>query len=44
MDVVRTNIEQLGGVVDIENWEGKGTTIRMILPRILMSGLKSTSA
>ncbi len=35
MDVVRTNIEKLGGSVDIETREGKGTTIRLMLPLTL---------
>jgi two-component system chemotaxis sensor kinase CheA len=35
MDVVRTNIEKLGGSVDIETREGKGTTIRLTLPLTL---------
>lgn len=35
MDVVRTNIEKLGGSVDVETREGKGTTIRLMLPLTL---------
>ena len=41
MDVVITNIEQLGGTVDIETVLGKGTTIKLMLPLTLaiVSGL-----
>lgn len=35
MDVVRTNIEKLGGTVDIESRVGEGTTIRIVLPLTL---------
>jgi len=35
MDVVRTNIEELGGTVDIETQIGKGTTISIKLPLTL---------
>lgn len=35
MDVVRTNIEKLGGTVDIESTAGKGTTIQITLPLTL---------
>jgi two-component system chemotaxis sensor kinase CheA len=35
MDVVKTNIERLGGTVDIESVPGKGTTITMKLPLTL---------
>ncbi|HAN99197.1 MAG TPA: hybrid sensor histidine kinase/response regulator [Planctomycetaceae bacterium] len=35
MDVVRTNIERLGGNVDIESAVGQGTTIRITLPLTL---------
>jgi two-component system chemotaxis sensor kinase CheA len=35
MDVVRTNIEQLGGTVDIDSTPGKGTTIQITLPLTL---------
>jgi two-component system, chemotaxis family, sensor kinase CheA len=35
MDVVKTNIERLGGTVDIESLPGKGTTITMKLPLTL---------
>lgn len=35
MDVVRTNIEKLGGVVDVESAIGKGTIIRVTLPLTL---------
>jgi len=41
MDVVKTNIEQMGGTVSIDTEPGKGTTIRLILPLTLaiVSGL-----
>jgi two-component system chemotaxis sensor kinase CheA len=32
MDVVRTNVNQLGGVVDVESVAGRGTTIALTLP------------
>jgi two-component system chemotaxis sensor kinase CheA len=32
MDVVRSNVMALGGVVDVDSTEGKGTTISMTLP------------
>ncbi|MCA9257699.1 MAG: chemotaxis protein CheA, partial [Planctomycetales bacterium] len=35
MDVVRTNIERLGGIVDVESVIGAGTTIRVTLPLTL---------
>ncbi len=35
MDVVKTNIERLGGTVDIESTPGKGTVITMKLPLTL---------
>ena len=35
MDVVRTNIERIGGTVDIESEVGKGTTIQIVLPLTL---------
>jgi two-component system chemotaxis sensor kinase CheA len=35
MDVVRTNIEKLGGTVDIESTPGKGTAIQITLPLTL---------
>ncbi|RYZ56889.1 MAG: response regulator [Proteobacteria bacterium] len=35
MDVVRTNIEKIGGVVDISSVEGGGSTIRMKIPLTL---------
>jgi len=41
MDVVRTNIEHLGGTVEIETEVNKGTTIKLVLPLTLaiVSGL-----
>ena len=35
MDVVRTNIEKIGGTVDIESRLGRGTTVRMKIPLTL---------
>ena len=35
MDVVRTNIETIGGVVDITSREGRGTTVRIKIPLTL---------
>ncbi|MDA7978081.1 MAG: chemotaxis protein CheW [Pirellulales bacterium] len=35
MDVVRSNIERLGGVVDIESQPGKGTSLQITLPLTL---------
>jgi two-component system chemotaxis sensor kinase CheA len=35
MDVVRTNIERIGGLVDLTSVEGKGTTIRLKIPLTL---------
>lgn len=35
MDVVRTNIERIGGTVDVESEIGKGTTIHIVLPLTL---------
>ncbi|MBL7179905.1 MAG: chemotaxis protein CheW [Pseudomonadota bacterium] len=35
MDVVKTNLDKLGGVIDIESDLGKGTTIRIKLPLTL---------
>lgn len=35
MDVVRTNIEKIGGTVDIETLPARGTTIRMKIPLTL---------
>ena len=35
MDVVRTNIEKLGGCVDVESVVGEGTNIRVTLPLTL---------
>jgi two-component system chemotaxis sensor kinase CheA len=35
MDVVRTNIEKIGGTVDIESRLGRGTTVKMKIPLTL---------
>jgi two-component system chemotaxis sensor kinase CheA len=35
MDVVRTNVEKIGGTVDVESTLGRGTTIRMKIPLTL---------
>lgn len=35
MDVVRTNIERIGGTVEVESEIGKGTSIQIILPLTL---------
>ena len=35
MDVVRTNIEKIGGTVDLQSQTGKGTTIRIKIPLTL---------
>jgi two-component system chemotaxis sensor kinase CheA len=35
MDVVKTNLDKLGGLIDIESEKGKGTTIRIKLPLTL---------
>src|SRR5687767_966945 len=35
MDVVRTNIEKIGGSVDIDSRLGRGTTVRMKIPLTL---------
>ncbi|MEZ4741759.1 MAG: chemotaxis protein CheW [Bdellovibrionota bacterium] len=35
MDVVRTNIEQIGGVVDLHSIEGEGTCIKLKIPLTL---------
>jgi two-component system chemotaxis sensor kinase CheA len=46
MDVVRTNIEKIGGVVDIESRVGLGTTVTMKIPLTLaiIPALTVTSA
>jgi len=35
MDVVRTNIEKIGGTVDLESTQGQGTTVRTKIPLTL---------
>jgi two-component system chemotaxis sensor kinase CheA len=35
MDVVRTNVEKIGGTVDIESQLGRGTTVKMKIPLTL---------
>ena len=35
MDVVKTNIEKIGGVVDVQSKVGQGTTVRMKIPLTL---------
>ena len=35
MDVVRTNIEKIGGIVDVQSKPGRGSTVRMKIPLTL---------
>jgi two-component system chemotaxis sensor kinase CheA len=35
MDVVRTNVERIGGKVEVESHEGRGTTLRLRIPLTL---------
>jgi two-component system, chemotaxis family, sensor kinase CheA len=35
MDVVKTNIEKIGGTVDVQSAEGKGTTLKIKIPLTL---------
>src|SRR5262249_25690491 len=35
MGVVRTNVEEIGGTVDVESQPGRGTTVRMKIPLTL---------
>ncbi len=35
MDVVKTNIEKIGGIVDVQSRKGQGTTVRMKIPLTL---------
>ena len=46
MDVVKTNIEKIGGTVDVESERGSGTTVKMKIPLTLaiVPGLVVTSA
>jgi len=45
MDVVKSNIEKIGGVVDVSNWPGEGSTIKLKIPLTLaiIPGLVITS-
>jgi two-component system chemotaxis sensor kinase CheA len=45
MDVVKTNIEKIGGTIDLQNRSGQGTTVRVripltlaIIPALIVSG------
>jgi len=40
MDIVKTNIEKLGGYIEIESQNGLGTTIRLVMP-ITLSVIKT---
>jgi two-component system, chemotaxis family, sensor kinase CheA len=51
MDVVRTNVEKIGGKVEIDSRPGKGTTLRMripltlaIIPALIVRSLKQSFA
>ena len=44
MDVVRTNVEKIGGKVEIDSRTGKGTTLRLRIPLTLASFPPSLSA
>src|SRR5213075_1690531 len=35
LDVVRTNVEKIGGMVDVESRPGRGTTVKMKIPLTL---------
>ena len=35
MDVVKTNIEKIGGTVDVDSRPGQGTTVKMKIPLTL---------
>src|SRR4029077_1291926 len=35
MDVVKTNVEKIGGMVDVQSSGGKGTTVRVKIPLTL---------
>jgi len=42
MDVVRTNVEKIGGKVEIDSRAGKGTTLRMRIPLIFASSFSAS--
>jgi two-component system chemotaxis sensor kinase CheA len=51
MDVVRTNVEKIGGKVELDSRAGKGTTVRMripltlaIIPALIVSSLNQSFA
>jgi two-component system chemotaxis sensor kinase CheA len=51
MDVVRTNVEKIGGKVEIDSKPGKGTTLRLripltlaIIPALIVSSVKQSFA
>ncbi len=51
MDVVRTNVEKIGGKVEIDSRVGKGTTLRMripltlaIIPALIVRSMKQSFA
>jgi two-component system chemotaxis sensor kinase CheA len=51
MDVVRTNVEKIGGKVEIDSCTGKGTTLRMripltlaIIPALIVRSMKQSFA
>jgi two-component system chemotaxis sensor kinase CheA len=35
MDVVKTNVEKIGGTVDVQSTAGKGTTVKVKIPLTL---------
>jgi two-component system chemotaxis sensor kinase CheA len=44
MDVVRTNVEKIGGTVELESEPGRGTTCRLIIPLTLAIVRRSRSS